>query len=219
MLISFHTYVSSLLIFCTRIILSMGDFLYEDAMGGIVAGVDEVGRGALAGPVISCAVVIYDRNMDLLLDVRDSKKLSNKRRIVIAEKIMQCAYYGIGRAEVIEIESMNILEATKLSMIRAVQALNIKIDGILVDGKEPISYPAKCECIIGGDDKSISIGAASIIAKVHRDTEMSNLAKQFLCYGWDKNKGYGTAEHINCLKKYGYTVHHRRNFAPISDMI
>jgi len=177
--------------------------------GQIVAGIDEVGRGPLAGPVVSAAVII---NPDIFIeDIKDSKKLTEKKRSQISSQIMNSYTYSIGVAEVSEIEEMNILEATKLSMIRAFKGLEIEPDIALVDGNMKFPDP-RFKSIVKGDTLSRSIAASSIIAKVYRDKLMQELSIEYPQYGWEKNAGYGTKAHIEAIKKYGPTRHHRLSF-------
>lgn len=189
------------------------DFTLENTLPGVVAGVDEVGRGPLAGPVMSAAVVFTDRNI-VIDGINDSKKLTAKVRQILYHKITSIAKFGIGIASVEEINSYNILQATKLSMKRALLNLNLNLDYVLVDGNQPLKVKWQVKPIINGDNISISIAAASIIAKVTRDQLMQELHNEYPEYNWYKNKGYGTKEHINAIKANGITEHHRKNFAP-----
>jgi ribonuclease HII len=176
-----------------------------------IAGIDEVGRGPLAGPVYTAAVIL-DPTVDIL-GIKDSKKLSEGMRNTLSVEIkVKCLAYSIGIASVEEIDEYNILNATKLAMKRAIEGLKIKPDYILIDALvlEGIDIPQKP--IIKGDDLSISIGAASIVAKVERDNYMDMLAKEHPEYLFDKNKGYGTAEHIAAIKEYGIRNIHRKTF-------
>ncbi len=177
--------------------------------GKIIAGVDEVGRGPLAGPVVAAAVVVLP---EIFIDgINDSKKLSLKKREELSSLIINNYNYSIGEATVEEIEELNISGATKLAMSRAVKGLPSTPDVILVDGNmkfDDIRYVS----IIKGDSLSISIAAASIIAKVYRDNLMKKLSILYPEYGWEKNSGYGTHMHISAIKKYGITVEHRKKF-------
>ncbi|MDF0607949.1 ribonuclease HII [Wolbachia endosymbiont of Onchocerca gibsoni] len=190
------------------------DFTLENELSGIVAGVDEVGRGSLAGPVISAAVVFTNRNTTIK-GINDSKKLTAKSRQVLYEKIISTAKFGIGIASVKEINSYNILQATKLSMQRALIDLRLELDYVLVDGNQPPKIKWQTKSIVNGDSLSISIAAASIIAKITRDQLMQELHHQYPEYNWYKNKGYGTKEHIETIEIYGITEHHRESFMPI----
>ncbi|KRQ86966.1 Ribonuclease HII [Caloramator mitchellensis] len=175
-----------------------------------VAGIDEVGRGPLAGPVYA-AVVILDKNKRIL-GIKDSKKLSEKaREKIYCEIIEKSVDYSIGIASQSEIDELNILIATKLAMIRAIENLKIKPDYLLIDAvKLDVEIPQKA--IIKGDDLSVSIGAASIIAKVERDRFMKFISEKYPEYKFDENKGYGTKEHIEALKKFGPCELHRKSF-------
>ena len=183
----------------------------------ITAGVDEVGRGCLAGPVVSAAVILKEGiNLSLL---KDSKKISFKKRIKIAEHIQLNSIYAIGLASVEEIQKINILQATLLSMKRAIDKLSIKPGLILIDGNFAPQGLKKFKTIINGDEKVKSISAAAIIAKVYRDGLMIKLSKKFNNYAWDRNFGYGTKAHMEGLKKFGLTSHHRKGFKPIHKML
>ena len=178
-----------------------------------IVGVDEVGRGPLAGPVVCAAVVMPLDDLSIIEGIDDSKKLSEKKRELLAEKIKQTAIaYTIIETDEKIIDEINILEATKLGMKRAVESLSIAPDVVLTDGNMTldVSYPQ--QSIVKGDALSYSIGAASIIAKVHRDHLMDEYAKIYPEYAFAKNKGYGTAEHINAIKEYGLCPIHRRTF-------
>ena len=176
-----------------------------------IAGVDEVGRGPLAGPVMACAV-IFDRSF-YHEEVRDSKKLSSKKRERLAEILLSHAVScAIGEATVNEIESYNIRQATFLAMGRAVGALEIRPDYLLVDGETVPELNCPARNIIGGDEKSFTISAASIIAKVTRDKYMQELDSEFPKYKFAQNKGYGTAEHISAIRQAGPSPHHRYSF-------
>lgn len=176
-----------------------------------IAGVDEVGRGPLAGPVYAAAVIL-DLSRDLY-GIRDSKKLSEDKRNKLSEEIRKnCLAYSIGVASREEIDDYNILNATKLAMKRAVEGLSIKPDFILVDAVRIDEVQIPQMPIIKGDDLSVSIGAASIVAKVERDKHMDKMADIYPHYLFDKNKGYGTKEHIDAIKEYGICELHRRTF-------
>ena len=183
----------------------------------ITAGVDEVGRGCLAGPVVSAAVIL-NKNIDLKL-LRDSKKINFKNRIKIAEHIKLNSHYAIGLASVEEILNLNILQAALLSMKRAIDKLSIKPELVLIDGNFAPKGLKNFKTIINGDEKIKSISAASIIAKVFRDQLMIKLSEQFKNYAWDKNFGYGTKAHMDGLKKFGISLHHRKGFKPIHKML
>lgn len=193
-------------------------FTYEKQFwvkGQKVAGVDEVGRGPLAGPVVTAAVIINE-DFDLI-DVNDSKKLSPKRRLELFPEILaQAEAVSVGLANNDLIDKINIYEADRVAMAHAVQGLEIKPDALLVDAMNvPVNLP-QVE-LIKGDAKSNSIAAASIVAKVFRDNLMDAYGEKYPQYGFNHNAGYGTADHIAALKKYGPTPIHRRSFAPVSD--
>ena len=183
----------------------------------ITAGVDEVGRGCLAGPVVSAAVVLKKSiNMSLL---EDSKKISFNKREEVSEHIKKNSYYALGIASVEEILNLNILQASLLSMKRAIEKLEIKPGITLIDGNFAPRGLKNYKTIINGDEKIKVISAASIIAKVYRDRFMIRLSKKFSNYAWDRNFGYGTKAHFEGLKKYGVTSHHRKGFKPIHKIL
>ncbi|HIF62003.1 MAG TPA: ribonuclease HII [Candidatus Pelagibacter sp.] len=183
-----------------------------------VAGVDEVGRGCLAGPVFAAAVIL-NNNIEIK-NIKDSKKINFNNRLLISEYIKKNSTYAIGIASVQEIEKMNILNASLLSMQRALNRLKHKPSMAYVDGLfAPKNTKIKCKTFIKGDEKITCISAASIIAKVSRDLFMINLAKKYPNYNWQKNFGYGTAAHLSGLKKYGITKHHRKKFKPIHNIL
>ena len=182
------------------------------------AGVDEVGRGCLAGPVFSAAVIL-NKNFDIT-NIKDSKKIPFKRRILLSKYIKNNSIYAIGVSTVEEIDKINILNASLLSMKRALYKLKYKPSIAYIDG---IFYPKeiniKCKTFIKGDEKISCISAASIIAKVERDHFMIRLSKKYPEYFWNENFGYGTAKHLHALKKYGVTCHHRKKFKPVHKML
>ena len=181
----------------------------------VVAGVDEVGRGSLIGPVFAAAVIL-DRNINRKL-LKDSKSLSKAKREVLAKYIKKNSIWSVGKASTIEIEKLNILNASLLAMKRAVKKLKKKPSITLVDGnKLPQIKNYKLKNIIKGDEKIPSISAASIIAKVTRDRIINNLGKKFKGYYWEKNCGYGTRQHLKAIKRLGITIHHRKKFSPIN---
>ena len=185
------------------------------ASARLEAGCDEVGRGALAGPVVAAAVVL-PTVLSFVADLQDSKTLSVAKREQMARCIQQDALgWGIGQAEVEEVERLNVLEASFLAMHRALKKLTVPFRHILVDGPyfRPYSHLPHT-CIIGGDGRHPSIAAASIIAKVHRDHLMRTLAAAYPAYGWDRNKGYGTPQHLKALRTFSCSPHHRRTFRP-----
>ena len=196
----------------------MPHYIYESRLlktvAGPICGVDEAGRGPLAGPVVAAAVILDRKRIPKGLN--DSKKLSEESREELFPIIMEMAVaVGVGEASVDEIDLVNIRQATHLAMARAVRALNIAAEFALVDGNDAPALPCKCETLVKGDGRSVSIAAASIIAKVHRDRLMIRLHDDHPGYNWRSNKGYGTPDHYSGLKNHGVTVHHRRSFAPI----
>ena len=183
----------------------------------ITAGVDEVGRGCLAGPVVSAAIILKEGiNLSLL---KDSKKITFNKRIKIAKHIKLNSIYAVGMASVEEILEINILQAALLSMKRAIEKLPVKPELILIDGNFAPKGLTNFKTIINGDEKVKSISAASIIAKVYRDELMIKLSKKFQNYAWESNFGYGTKAHMEGLKKFGITSHHRKSFKPIHKML
>lgn len=192
-------------------------FEIEESVGGLVAGVDEAGRGPLAGPVVAAAVILSPQCTPA--GIRDSKALSEPRRKDIAAALWKVAYVGVGVASVEEIDRINILQASLLAMTRAVAALPVAPAACIVDGHIKPKLPCPAFTVIKGDAKSMSIAAASIIAKTVRDKMMRELARDFPEYCWEKNKGYGVEEHRAALEQFGVTPHHRRSFAPIHNML
>ena len=183
----------------------------------ITAGIDEVGRGCLAGPVVSAAVILKEGiNLGLL---KDSKKISFKKRLEVSEHIKSHSYYSIGLASVDEILDLNILQASLLSMKRALERLTIKPDLTLIDGNFAPNGLKNYKTIINGDEKIKVISAASIIAKVYRDNLMIKLSQEFSNYAWESNFGYGTKAHLEGLKKFGITSHHRKGFKPVHKIL
>jgi len=185
---------------------------------GKIAGVDEVGRGSLAGPVFA-AEVILNNNIDIK-DIKDSKKISFKKRILLSEYIKKNSVYALGSATVKEIDKINILNASLLSMKRALIKLKTKPYVAYIDGLfAPKNLSIKCKTFVKGDSKITCIAAASIVAKVSRDLFMIKLAKKYPKYSWHKNFGYGTKDHLYGLKKYGITKHHRKKFKPVHNIL
>ena len=185
------------------------DLSIESNYQGVVAGVDEAGRGPLAGPVVAAAVIIDQNN--LIKGIKDSKKLSKNKREELYVKITQNYVWSIGVVEPKEIDEINILEATKKACVLAVEGLIKEPSVVIVDGNMKFS-DQRFVSYIKGDDRSISIAAASIIAKVTRDRMMELLHQEFPYYFWAKNSGYGTKEHISAIEKYGSSIHHRLSF-------
>ena len=184
----------------------------------ILAGVDEVGRGSLIGPVYAAAVILNSSINKKLL--RDSKTLTKDKREKLDKYIKENSIWAIGQASTKEIERINILHASLLAMKRAILKLKIKPSLVLIDGnKLPDLKNYKLEYVIKGDQKIPSISAASIIAKVSRDKFITKLSKEFKNYGWNTNSGYGTKEHLKAIKKFGITKYHRRTFSPISGLL
>ena len=188
--------------------------LLLDDIKNQVIGIDEVGRGAFCGPVVSCSVLLEKKilNNNLVFQITDSKKLSHKKRIILSKFIKEYSSYSIGVANNIEIDEMNILRATNLSMIRSYDKFKKTENLIKIDGLKTFSLNEKTTFIKNGDQKSISIAAASIIAKTWRDRLMTLYSKIYPMYGWERNKGYGTHEHRNAIKKFGLTKIHRKSF-------
>ena len=183
----------------------------------ITAGVDEVGRGCLAGPVVSAAVILKEGiNLKLL---KDSKKITFKKREEISKHIKNNSYFAIGIASVEEILNLNILQASLLSMKRAIKKLAVKPGLTLIDGNFAPKGLKNYKTIINGDEKIKVISAASIVAKVYRDAFMIKLSEKFSHYAWERNFGYGTKAHLDGLKKFGITTHHRKGFKPIYKML
>jgi ribonuclease HII len=185
----------------------------------IICGIDEVGRGPLAGPVMAAAVILPATLPAFFADVTDSKKLTAAKREKLFPLLMECCQVGIGQASVEEIDRINILQATFLAMQRAFDALLVRPDFAFVDGNRAPKLPCQIETVIGGDAKVPAIAAASIIAKVTRDRLMIKLCEEFPGYNWSSNAGYGSSEHMRGLTKLGPTVHHRKSFAPIRELL
>jgi len=204
----------------------MPDFSLEDAAHQrghrIVAGVDEAGRGPWAGPVVAAAAVIDRERLsgELAAALDDSKKLKPEARAELFARLGDCAEVAVGVAEVAEIDAVNILQATMNAMARAVDGLAVSPDFVLVDGNRTPDLGGRAvETAVKGDGRSLSIAAASIVAKVTRDRLMAELAREHPGYGWESNAGYGTAAHQAALARLGVTPHHRRSFAPIRDLL
>ena len=182
---------------------------------GLVAGVDEAGRGPLAGPVVAAAVILDD--LKPIVGLNDSKKLTEKRREKLYDEILAKALCcSIAEASVQEIDTLNILQATLLAMRRAVDGLRLKPVKVLVDGNRLPVLDVRAEAIVQGDALVPAISAASILAKVHRDRMCAQLHAQYPQYGFDRHKGYGTAEHLQALAEHGPSPWHRRRFSPVA---
>ena len=182
------------------------------------AGVDEVGRGCLAGPGFAAAVIL-NSNIDIK-NIKDSKKIPFKKRILLSKYIKKNSIYAVGSASVKEINKINILNASLLSMQRALKKLKHKPSMAYIDGLyAPKNVKVKCKTFIKGDEKITCIAAASIVAKATRDLFMIKLAKKYPKYSWHKNFGYGTGDHLSGLKKYGITKQHRKKFNPVHKML
>ena len=184
----------------------------------LIAGVDEVGRGSWIGPVFSAAVILKKNiNKNLLTD---SKKISAKERKQLANYIKKNSIYSISKASIKEIDKLNILQATLLSMKRAINNLKRKPNIILIDGAHaPKKMSYQYKTIVRGDEKIPAISAASIIAKVARDRYITRLAKNYISYSWHTNFGYGTKKHIDAINKFGITIHHRKSFKPMHNIL
>ena len=197
------------------------DFAHEQAFpadrSDVVCGIDEAGRGPWAGPVVAAAVILDPAKVPAGLN--DSKKLSAAKREALFAEIMACAHVGIGAASVERIDRDNILQATMWAMSEAVRQLPLAPTAALVDGNRLPQLPCPARALIKGDALSLSIAAASIVAKVTRDRMMIALAKDHPAYGWERNMGYGTAQHQVGLRNAGVTPHHRRSFAPIRALL
>jgi ribonuclease HII len=200
----------------------MPHYIFESralkACPGPICGVDEAGRGPLAGPVVAAAVIFERKRIPK--GVNDSKQLTAEDREALFPRILEMAVaVGVGDASVDEIDLINIRQATHLAMARAVRALAVSAMFALVDGNDAPALPCPCDTIIAGDARSVSIAAASIIAKVTRDRMMVALHEQHPGYGWFTNKGYSTEEHIAALNRLGPCMHHRRSFAPVHRLL
>lgn len=191
--------------------------LFEGSAGHLVAGVDEVGRGPLAGDVVAAAVILAESPCE---GVTDSKMLTPERREALAERIRnEAVSWALGRATVAEIDELNILQASLLAMRRAVEALPIQPSLVLVDGNRLPKWPYEARAIVKGDLSEHSIGAASILAKVQRDAEMQALHEHYPAYGFDRHKGYPTKAHLAALETVGVSPVHRRSFGPVRRLL
>jgi ribonuclease HII len=187
--------------------------------GVLVCGVDEVGRGPLAGPVVACAVILpVDMPRKITRRLKDSKQIDREEREEVAGILRETVAFGVGMADVEEIDRINILRASHLAMLRAFESVPSRPAYALVDGNQPPNLPCPVTCIIGGDAISLSIAAASIIAKVERDKIMRELAVTHPVYGWETNVGYSTRGHLAALKEHGPTPYHRQSFRPVYEL-
>lgn len=182
----------------------------------MIAGVDEAGRGPLAGPVVAAAVILPEGHGIAGLD--DSKKLTAKKRAILEAEILGKTRYSIALCSEAEIDEMNILQATMQAMTRAVAGLDIRPAEVLVDGNRLPAWDHVARAVVGGDALHPCISAASILAKEYRDRIMIEAAQHYPQYGWDRNKGYGTAEHLAALRQHGATPLHRKSFAPVAQL-
>lgn len=192
----------------------MPDYSWESRYQGLVAGVDEAGRGPLAGPVVAAAVVLDPNCIPDGID--DSKVLTAAKRAALCAALLDCAHVGVGVASVEEIDTLNIFWASMLAMERAVAALGFRPSMVLVDGNRCPNWDHQSQAIVGGDALSLSIAAASIVAKHRRDCMMEELDALFPGYGWRSNKGYSAKVHQEALLRLGPTPHHRRSFARVA---
>jgi len=186
------------------------DFSIEKALGNGVIGIDEAGRGPLAGPIVAAAIIVDERAFDI--GINDSKKLSQVKRAQLYKFLTSNFKYSISIIDVEQIDDINILEATMLAMKNCADSLCVNNNPIIIDGNKSPIIRANVQTIIKGDSKSLTIAAASIIAKETRDKIMLELDSQYPQFKWCKNKGYGTKEHIEALKEYGPSLHHRKTF-------
>jgi ribonuclease HII len=196
---------------------SIPDLSIEESCKGLVAGIDEAGRGPLVGPVVAACVILNRHSIPA--GINDSKMLTASKRDMLYIQIMESAHVGIGVGSLRDIENYNILGATKLAMQRALSNLLVMPEVALVDGNQLPKLPCRGIPVIKGDSKSLSIAAASIIAKVTRDRIMHKLARKYKAYGWHTNSGYGTAEHRMAIEIHGITPHHRKGFAPVREYL
>ncbi len=184
----------------------------------MVAGVDEVGRGPLCGPVVAAAVVFPKRDIEIPVIIRDSKQMTQRQRAAAYDWILQNTIWAVAECSPAEIDEMNILWASMLAMRRAVDKLDCDVQYCLVDGNR-VPDGITGAAIVKGDAKSLSVAAASIVAKETRDRLMADLAKQYPQYGWDKNAGYPTKSHLQAIEKYGINQHYRKSFGPVKGRI
>ena len=197
--------------------VAVADFSIENDVGAnFIAGVDEAGRGPLCGPVVAAAVIFPSREIEIPVVIRDSKKMSVAQRAAAYDWITKNTIWATGQCTPAEIDELNILWASMRAMERAVASLSRVPDICLVDGNR-LPAGVQGRAVVRGDAKSLSIAAASIVAKDTRDKIMRDLSVQFPEYGWGKNAGYPTTEHLSAIEKYGITVHHRRTFGPVKN--
>lgn len=199
----------------------MANLEIEQSLNGLICGLDEVGRGPLVGPVTAACVYIPEDalNMDFWSIVTDSKKLTQKKRETLYPLIKEHCIWGLGEASTDEIDDINILQASLLAMRRAYQNMGKEMHHALIDGNKEASLDCNEITVVKGDSKSLSIAAASIIAKVARDNYMLELHQEYPEYSWDSNAGYGTKAHLDAIEENGITIHHRKSFKPISELI
>lgn len=189
------------------------DDSYQSTLTGHVCGIDEAGRGPLAGPVVAAAVIWHPDTM--LAGLNDSKKLAKQKRAALCDAIMRSCLIGVGAASVAEIDHLNILQATKLAMQRAFAGLGHPVEHALIDGNQPPELPCHTHPIIRGDRQSRAIAAASIVAKTLRDRWMAAYDQQYPAYGFARHAGYGTKAHLAALNDHGPCPQHRHSFAPV----
>lgn len=195
------------------------DFSIENETGAkFVAGLDEAGRGPLCGPVVAAAVIFPNRDIEIPVIIRDSKKMSPHMRAIAYDWITKNTIWAVGECSAAEIDELNILWASMCAMERAAAKLTRAPEMCLIDGNR-VPKNLTGRAVVHGDAKSLSIAAASIIAKETRDKIMRELSAQFPMYGWDKNAGYPTPEHLTAIEKYGITKHHRKTFGPVKERI
>lgn len=196
---------------------NLHSFIPKTIDPNVVCGIDEVGRGPWAGPLVACALM-FTRNFQLK-GLKDSKQLTHEKRELFYHIIQQNSDYGIGIVEVEEIDRLGLIKATNLAFVRALQGLQLKPEFLVVDGRDKLTLPHPFCTVIKGDEKLKVIACASIMAKVTRDRMMASLAKKYPHYGFEDHKGYGTQRHQKALKKHGVCVLHRKSFLPIKQFL
>ena len=194
------------------------NFDFELAQSGIIAGVDEAGRGPLCGPVVAGAVIFPDKNIEIPVIIRDSKQMSAVQRDLAYDWITNNTIWATGECSPAEIDELNILWASMRAMERAVDALALQPNFCLIDGNR-VPKNLNGRAVVKGDAKSLSIAAASIVAKVTRDRMMHELAQKYPEYNWEKNAGYPTPEHLRAIEKYGINEHYRKSFGPVKRIL